>query len=134
MVTVAGTKTCKLENLKFQIDYHDLSFFKIYDNSREAHSACFYWSESYFNPPNGYPKVEISSVFLKIHVFGSKIRMSPKVDRVWGDPKSKFCPKTPFLKRKQLDQIFTKNLKTFQKKLLKFWSSKKKSQFFFGIR
>ena len=36
-------------------------FFKIYDNSRKAHSACFFLSESYFDPPNGYPKVEISS-------------------------------------------------------------------------
>ena len=107
-----------------------LIFFKIYDNSREAHSACFYWSESYFDPPNGYPKVEISSVFLKIHVFGSKIRMSPKVDRVWGDPKSKFCPKTPFLKRKYLDQIFTKNLKTFQKKTREVLAREKKHSFF----
>ena len=109
-----------------------LIFFLIYDNSREAHSACFHWSESYFDPPNGYPKVEISTLFLKIHVFGSKNRVAPTVGGVWGDPKSKFRPKTAFLKRSRLDLFFVKNLKTFQKKYLEIIEISKKKVLFFG--
>ena len=40
---------------------------------------------------------------------GPKNRVSPTVGGVWGDPKSKFHQKTPFLKRSRLNQFFTKN-------------------------
>ena len=106
-----------------------LFFFLIYDNSREAHSACFYWSESYFDPPNGYPKVEISTLFLKIHVFGSKIRMSPKVDRVWGDPKSKILPKTVF-EEISTRSNFYKKIEDFSKKTREVLVEGKKNCFF----
>ena len=122
VLTVAGTKTCKLENLKFQIDCHDLSYFFKFMIIREKLIPHVFTGQNHIlTHQMGTPMSRFPLPLLKIHVFGPKIRKFPKVGRVWGDPKSKFRSKIPFLKRSRLDLFFTKKLKTFQKKLTKFF-------------
>ena len=120
-----------LRNLKFQIDCHDLSYFFKFMIIREKLIPHVFTGQNHIlTHQMGTPMSRFPLPLLKIHVFGPKIRKFPKVGRVWGDPKSKFRSKIPFLKRSRLDLIFTKKLKTFQKKLTKFWHTKKKTGFF----
>ena len=57
----------------------------------------------------------------------------PKVDRVWGDLKSKYQQKTSFLKRSRLDLCNKKDLKTFYQKLLKLRTHISAKKVLFGV-